>query len=113
AVKFAESPRVRAAKGVAIEHRMAPAPNPIDKALDDADRLYGGKDYERAKQAYLRILEQTSDHALHARAYYGLARIAVLQNDPEMGERLFQKVLDSSPDAWIKAWAHVYLGRLS
>ena len=37
----------------------------------------------------------------------------VLQNDPEMGERLFQKVLDSSPDAWVKAWAHVYMGRLS
>jgi tetratricopeptide (TPR) repeat protein len=92
---------------------MAPAPNPTDKALDDADRLYANKDYEHAKQAYVHILEQSSDKAVHARAYYGLARIAVLQNDPEMGERLFQKVLDSSPDAWIKAWAHVYLGRLS
>jgi tetratricopeptide (TPR) repeat protein len=113
AVKFTESPRVRAAKGSTVEHRMAPAPNPTDKALDDADRLYANKDYEHAKQAYVHILEQSSDKAVHARAYYGLARIAVLQNDPEMGERLFQKVLDSSPDAWIKAWAHVYLGRLS
>ena len=50
---------------------------------------------------------------MHARAYYGLARIAVLKNDPELGERLFQKVLESSPDPWTMAWTHVYLGRLS
>jgi tetratricopeptide (TPR) repeat protein len=37
----------------------------------------------------------------------------VLQNDPELGERLFQKVLDSGPDPWVRAWTHVYLGRLS
>ena len=30
-----------------------------------------------------------------------------------MGQRLFQKVLDSGPDPWVKAWTHVYLGRLS
>jgi len=113
AVKFTEIAPIRAAKGAAVEHRAAPAANPTDKALDDADRLYANKDYEHAKPAYIHILEQSSDKAVHARAYYGLARIAVLQNDPEMGERLFQKVLDSSPDAWIKAWAHVYLGRLS
>jgi tetratricopeptide (TPR) repeat protein len=112
-VKFSEGPHVRAAKVVAVERRMTTAPSPTDKALDEADRLYGNKDYEHAKQSYLRVLEQSSDNAVHARAYYGLARIAVLQNDPEMGEKLFQKVLDSSPDAWVKAWAHVYLGRLS
>ena len=112
-VKFAEGPRVRAAKVVAVERRVADAPSPTDKALDEADRLYGNKNYDHAKQAYLRLLEKSSDKAVHARAYYGLARIAVLQNDPEMGERLFQKVLDSSPDAWVKAWAYVYLGRLS
>jgi len=37
----------------------------------------------------------------------------VLQHDAEMGERLFQKVLDSGPDPWVMAWTHVYLGRLS
>jgi hypothetical protein len=30
-----------------------------------------------------------------------------------MAERLFQKTLESSPDAQVKAWAHVYLGRLA
>jgi len=109
-VKFADSPRVRAAK---VEPRVAPPPSPMDQALEDADRLYSNKDYDRAKQAYLRVIEQSSEKSVHARAYYGLARIAVLQNDPEMGERLFQKVLDSGADPWVTAWTHVYLGRLS
>ena len=112
-VKFAEAPRVRPAKVVAVERRMSPPQSPSDKALDEADRLYSNKDYDRARQAYLRVLEQSSEKSVHARAYYGLARIAVLQNDAELGERLFQKVLDSGPDPWVKAWAHVYLGRLS
>ena len=109
-VKFADSPRVRAAK---VEAPAPPPPSPVDQAIEDADRLYSNKDYEHAKQGYLRVLEKTSDKSVHARAYYGLARIAVLQNDPELGERLFQKVLDSGADPWVKAWTHVYLGRLS
>jgi len=75
--------------------------------------MYSGKDYDRAKQAYLKDIEQTSERSVHARAYYGLARIAVLEKDPELGERLFQKVLDSGADPWTTAWTHVYLGRLS
>jgi tetratricopeptide (TPR) repeat protein len=111
-VTFAERPRVRAAK-IVTERRMAATPPPTDKALEEADRLYSNKDFDRAKQAYLRALDESTDQSAHARAYYGLARIAVLQNDPETGERLFQKALDGSPDPWVKAWAHVYLGRLS
>ena len=109
-VQFASAPRVRAAK---VERPMAPPQSPADKALEEAERLYSNKDYEHAKQGYLRVLELSSEKSVHAKAYYGLARIAVLQNDPELGERLFQKVLDSGPDPWVKAWTHVYLGRLS
>lgn len=109
-VKFAHAPHVRAAK---VERPTPAPPSPTDQALDEADHLYSNKDYEHSKQTYLRVLEQSSEKSAHARAYYGLARIAVLQNDPELGERLFQKVLDSGPDPWVKAWTHVYLGRLS
>ena len=111
-VQFAEHARVRAAKMVEGQAR-APEPSPSEKAVDAADKLYGNKDYEGAKQSYLRVLELTTERPIHARAYYGLARIAVLQNDAETGERLFQKVLDCDPDPWVKAWTHIYLGRLS
>ena len=110
-VKFDDHARVRAAKVVAVERYNTPSAT--DKAIEEADRLYGNKNYDRAKQAYLHILEQENERTVHARAYYGLARIAVLQNDPETGERLFQKALDSFPDPWVKAWVHVYMGRLS
>ena len=50
---------------------------------------------------------------MHASAYYGLARIALLEKDLDAAERLFQKSLDSDPEAFDKAWDLVYLGRLS
>ena len=109
-VKFAEHARVRAAK---VERRAESAPPPGNKSLDEADQFYSNKDYEHARHSYLRALEETGDQAAHARAYYGLARVAVLQNNPELGEKLFQKALESTPEPFVKAWAHVYLGRLS
>ena len=42
-----------------------------------------------------------------------MARIALLQNDPETAERLFQKTLELEPEPQDKAWVYVYLGRLS
>ena len=50
---------------------------------------------------------------MHASAYYGLARIALLEKDLDAAERLFQKSLESEPEAFDKAWVLVYLGRLS
>jgi tetratricopeptide (TPR) repeat protein len=66
-----------------------------------------------AKQTYLEVLRQTDEKPLHAKAYYGLARIAALERDPEMSQKLFQKSLESNPDSEVQAWSHVYLGRLA
>jgi len=109
-VQFAAEKRVRAARVVEAQPRVEA---PVLKTLEQAERHYGNRDYERARQAYLQALEQTGEKPLHARAYYGLARIAVLKNDAETGEQLFRKALESTPDPYVAAWAHVYLGRLS
>jgi tetratricopeptide (TPR) repeat protein len=94
-----------------------PPPPPVltgaAKTLDTAEQLYSARDLEKAKEAYLAVLEQTEAKPMHAAAYYGLARIAALQKDPESSERLFQKALDSSPEPPVKAWTLVYLGKLS
>jgi len=58
-------------------------------------------------------LQQTDSPVMHATAYYGLARIAILQKDPEAAERLFKKTLELEPEPQVKSWALVYLGRLS
>jgi tetratricopeptide (TPR) repeat protein len=109
-VQFAEA-RVRKAKTAPVA--PPPPPSGAQKTLDAAENLYRDRDLEKAKQAYSRVLQETEEKSLHASSYYGLARIAVLQRDPELAERLFQKALGSSPDPQVRAWVEVYLGRLS
>jgi predicted negative regulator of RcsB-dependent stress response len=109
--KFSPEPAVRRAKVVAA----APPPplSASQKALEEAENLYRDRELDKAKQAYTRLLGNTEEKQLHASSYYGLARIAVLQKDPELAERMFQKALESSPEPQVRAWAEVYLGRLS
>src|SRR5690606_5433393 len=83
------------------------------KTLEEAEQLYTGRNLDSARAAYLKVIEETDQKPLHAKAYYGLARIAALKNDPELAEKLFQQILELSPDPQTAAWAHVYLGRLS
>src|SRR5262249_59662459 len=61
---------------------------------DLGEQAYAARDFSRAKQLYLRVMQETDKKPLHATAYYGLARIAVLEKDPETGDRLFRKVLE-------------------
>ena len=85
------------------------------KALEDAERLYFAEppDLANAKAGYLRVLNETANKTLQAKAYYGLARVALRQNDAETAEKLFGKTLECEPDPQVKAWTQVYLGRLA
>ena len=110
-IQFVDQAPVRQAK-------VAPPPKPPElkgafKTLALAEQLYGDRSLEAARQLFLKALDETSDKPLHAQAYYGLARIAALEKNPELAERLFEKTLESGPEPQVKAWALVYLGRLS
>jgi tetratricopeptide (TPR) repeat protein len=109
-VQFASAPSVKK-----IKH--SPPPEPVltgaAKSLEEAEDLYSKRQLEPARQRYLRALEQAGDNTVHAKAYYGLARIAALQKDPDLAEKLFQKTLELSPDKETMSWAYVYLGRLA
>ena len=85
----------------------------VRKTLEDAEHEYLKRDLVNAKAQYLLALKQTQDQQLLATAYYGLARIAVFQNDPDSAEKLFEQTLRFSPEPQVKAWAFVYLGRLA
>ena len=61
----------------------------------------------------LPALQETQQQAMHAKAYYGLARIALLEQDPATADRFFRKILELEPDPATKAWALVYIGKLS
>ena len=57
--------------------------------------------------------KETDLKSAHAKAYYGLARISLLEKDPEKADELFRVVLDQDPDAATKSWSLLYLGRLA
>jgi tetratricopeptide (TPR) repeat protein len=111
-VQFAKERAPRPVKIVPAE-RKPPELTGANKTIEEAEKLYQDKDWEAAKQAYLRVLQTTEDRSLHGRAYFGLARIAALQKDPETAEKLFQKTLEVATDPFVTSWSNVYLGRLA
>ncbi len=111
-VQFASERSARRVRTVTKEVKE-PELTGVEKALDDAENVYRSKDLPRAREMFLAILKQNQEKTVHAKAYYGLARIAVLERDPELGDRLFRKVLELEPDASTKSWSLLYLGRLA
>ncbi len=95
----------------------APAPPPpvtgAAKTLQEAEQAYSSRELDKSKKLFLKTLEETDKRSVHASAYYGLARIALLEKNLDSAEQLFQKSLESEPEAFDKAWVLVYLGRLS
>lgn len=113
-VKFSQEPPAVKSRTVTASAGAPSRPSTAaDQLLEQAEDLYAKKDLDLARQSYLKLLQSTDRKPLHAQAYYGLARIATLKNDPELAEKLFQKTIETGPDEPTKAWALVYLGRLT
>ncbi len=110
-IDFVSAPAVKKFTTTRVE--SAPVLTGAAKTLDEAEDAYTKRDVPQAKALFLRALQETELKPLHAKAYYGLARVAVLERDPETGDRLFRKVLELEPDASTKSWSLLYLGRLA
>jgi predicted negative regulator of RcsB-dependent stress response len=87
--------------------------SPAEESLQTAEGLYEQRDLDNATHAFKKVFEQTADKAIQGRAYYGLARIAIRQNQMHEARNLFERTADSGAAPAITAWAHVYLGRLA
>jgi len=88
------------------------------RTLDEAEQLFLDREKSpgnssKAKELFLQAMQETDQKPMHAKAYYGLARIALLDRDPETADRFFRKILELEPDPATKAWALVYIGKLS
>ena len=110
-VDFVQARAVKKVRVVAAE--KPPELTGAAKTLDDAEKAYTDRDLPRAKEIYNRLLRETEERPLHAKAYYGLARITVLEKDPEKAYGLFKHALELQPDAYTKSWVLLYLGRLA
>jgi len=109
-VEFLTSPAVKTVRAVVVEKPLELTG--VRKTLEDAELLYTARKLPEARAAFLKSLEETGEKPLQSKAYYGLARIAALQKDPELAVKLFEKVLELEPEPPVRAWSHVYLGRL-
>jgi tetratricopeptide (TPR) repeat protein len=110
-VQFAAEKAQRKAKVVPAERKVEHTG--VHKTIEEADQAYDRRELDAAKDIYLRVLKETDDRPVHARAYYGLAKIAALQNNPDLAVQFFDKALQSAPDDYVKGWSLVYLGRLA
>jgi tetratricopeptide (TPR) repeat protein len=111
-VEFNKDSALRPA--VRMPAQALPAPvTGAAKTLEEAEQAYSSRELGKSKKLFLKTLEETEKPSMHASAYYGLARIALLEKDLDAAEQLFQKSLDSDPQPFDKAWDLVYLGRLS
>jgi tetratricopeptide (TPR) repeat protein len=110
-VQFAAEATVHRAKAAPLP--PAPVLSASAKSLAEAEDSYASRNLIAAREGYQKVLQLPGENPVHARAYYGLARIAALDHDPELAEKLFQKTLEMSPDDETKSWAYLYLGRLS
>jgi tetratricopeptide (TPR) repeat protein len=103
----------RAGRKVKVPAPAKAEPSVTEKALEDAQALYEQRKLDESREAYMRVLHSEAGKEQHARAYYGLARIAARQRDPELAEQLFRKALDSGLEPEMQSWSLVYLGRLA
>jgi tetratricopeptide (TPR) repeat protein len=87
--------------------------DPVEEALQNAEGIYEQGNYDAAKKVFKNVLEQTTNKIMQGRAYYGLARIAVHENERGQAIDYFQRTADDNPDPTLTAWSHVYLGRLA
>ena len=110
-VQFAAERTQRKAKAAHIQPE--PEKSGAERTLEEAEGYYRSREIVRAREAWLKALQQTTEKSLHAKSYYGLARVAALEKNPELAEKLFQRTLELEPDSQTKAWVHVYLGRLA
>ena len=85
----------------------------IAKTLEDGEDAIRARDAAQAKEIFNRALAGAQEKSQQARAYYGLARVAILDRDPETGDQLFRKALEFQPDAATQSWCLLYLGKLA
>ena len=81
----------------------------LDQMARQAEQKIAGGEYEQARQI-LEILSQ--QYGPNARALYGLGIVASQQKQPQQAKDYFTQAASLTAEPRLKAWSHIYLGRL-
>ncbi len=81
----------------------------VDQMLRKGEDSIARGQYDQARQIFEDVNRQSG---VQPRALYDLAIVATQQRQPEAAKEYFQKTLEVNADPHLKAWSHIYLGRL-
>ncbi len=84
---------------------------PKASLLDSAEQRLDAGDLEGAHKLAERALDEKREDA--GRALFILARAATMNKDLPGAQQYFQRTVQVARDARLRAWAHIYLGRIS
>ena len=79
--------------------------------LDQAEQRLDAGDYDGAHKLAQRALDEKKEDA--GRALFILARAATLNKDMPGARGYFERTVQVAQDPRLRAWAHIYLGRIS
>ncbi|MBI3935273.1 MAG: hypothetical protein HY316_11340 [Acidobacteria bacterium] len=83
--------------------------SPLEQMLRQAQQHLARSEYEEARQIYDALSRQ---YGPQAAVFYGLALVASQQQQPDLAKQYFTQAAALAYDSRIKAWSHIYLGRL-
>jgi hypothetical protein len=83
--------------------------SPLEQMLRQAQEHLSRAEYEEARKIYDALSRQ---YGPQPAVVYGLALVASQQQQPELAKQYFTHAAAIAYDPRIKAWSHIYLGRL-
>jgi hypothetical protein len=90
---------------------VAPVTDPIRDLLTEAQEAFNRGDDDVARESFETVLYQLDSG--NGSALYGLALIASREADPDLARDFFVQTVESdSAELWMRAWSHVYMGRI-
>jgi tetratricopeptide (TPR) repeat protein len=94
--------------------RVAAPPQPqlsrLDKTLKRGELLLNEEMFDEARAAFEEAKQLAGGS--HAQASYGLARVAIMEADPDLAREHFLEVAETADDPHLEAMAHIYVGRI-
>lgn len=83
--------------------------SPFEQMIRQGQQHLARGEYEQAQTIYESLSKQ---YGPRPQVFYGLALVASQQKQPELAKQYFSQTAALASDPRMKAWAHIYLGRL-